>query len=69
MENLWYGELKMLNGQQIKQIQDNGYKYLCIFQDNEIKTQVLKDHNRIFEDSKKVCEIGIVSKKCVCLWG
>ena len=42
---------------------------ICIFQDNEIKTQVLKDHNRIFEDSKKVCEIGIVSKKCVCLWG
>ena len=44
----------MSDGQRMKQIKESGYKYLGIIQDNEIKTQVMKDKIRtIFEESKK----------------
>ena len=41
-ENLWYGGY----GQQIKQIEKSGYKYLSIIQDSEIITQVMTDKIR-----------------------
>ena len=58
-------DLEMKNGQRMKQIEASGYKYLGITQESETKTQVMKDKNRKFEESKKVREIRIVCKKCV----
>ena len=49
----------------MKQIEESGYKYLGIIQDSEIKIRVMKDENRIFEESKEVSKIGIVCTKCV----
>ena len=48
MENI-----EMSNGQRMKQIKESGYKYLGIIQDNEIKTQVMKDKIRT-EYSRRV---------------
>ena len=36
----------MPDGQRMKQIEENGYKYLGIIQDSEIKTQVMKYKTR-----------------------
>ena len=43
----------MSDGQRMKQIKESGYKYLGIIQDNEIKTQVMKDKIRT-EHSRRV---------------
>ena len=58
-------DIEMSDKQRMKQIEETGYKYLAIIQDNKIKTQVMKDENRVFEVSKKDSEIWIVCKKCV----
>ena len=34
-------DIEMPDGQRMKQIEENGYKYLRIIQDNEIKTHVM----------------------------
>ena len=39
-ESLCMENVEMLDGQQMKQIEESGYKYLGIIQDSEIKTQV-----------------------------
>ena len=39
-------DIEMPDGQRMKQIEENGYKYLGIIQDSEIKTQVMKYKTR-----------------------
>ena len=39
-------DIKMLDGQRMKQIQESGYRYLGIFQDSEIKNHAMKDKIR-----------------------
>ena len=39
-------DIEIPDGQPMKQIEESGYKYLGIIQDNEIKTQVMKDKIR-----------------------
>ena len=41
----------MPDAQRMKQIEESGYKYLGIIQGSEIKNHVMKDKNRIFEES------------------
>ena len=45
--------IEMQHGQQMKQTEQSGYKYLGIIQDCETKIQILKDMN-ILEGSRKV---------------
>ena len=44
-------DIEMPDGQRMKQIEESGYKYLGIIQGSEIKNHVMKDKNRIFEES------------------
>ena len=53
-------DIEMPDGQRMKQIEESDYKFPGIIQDSEIKTQVMKDKNRILEESKKVSKIGVV---------
>ena len=57
---MWYEDIELPDGQQIKQIEESGCKYLGIIQDSELKTQVMKD--KIRTEYLKVSEIGIVYK-------
>ena len=52
----------MPDGQRMKQIEETGCKYPGIIQESEIKTQVMKDENRIFETVKKLAKSELYAR-------